>query len=157
MLPPRRLLIIPVPEFSLSDEAPEQETAPDPDGTYIFVRSCTMPSGKSEAWTELMLEAVLPAECIPETPEAADYVIRMATEYDRTDVGLSTGRSGNGVKLHYPLTHTTVHDAKTGAMLKDIGWSTRTLSGIVMLPRGDTYWDPYNSTLWNWVKALFGE
>ena len=103
------------------------------------------------------MEAALPAANIPQTPETADYIIRLATEYDRTDLDLTTGKSANGVVLHYPLTHITVHDAGSGAMLKDLGWTVRKLSGFIMLPRGDTYWDPENDALWRKVKVLFGE
>ncbi|MBR1408629.1 MAG: hypothetical protein IJ573_07040 [Clostridia bacterium] len=148
---------IPAPEIDLGDEAPEQESEPDPNGTYLFVCSIKKPGTDLQTWTDLIMEASLPAKNIPETPEAADYIIRLATEYDRTDLDLSTGRSGNGIVLHYPLTHITVHDGKSGAMLKDIGWTVRQLSGIVMLPRGDTYWDPENDALWRKVKDLFGE
>ena len=145
------------PDFSLSLEAAEQKQDPDPDGTYVFIGSSAVPGREAKAWLNLYLEAALPEKNIPESPEAADYVICMATEYDRTDLELTTGTSGNGITLHYPLTHITVHDAGTGTMLKDLGWTVRSLFGIVMLPRGDTYWDPYNSELWNKVKGLFGE
>ena len=148
---------LPAPEVTLDDGAPETQTGPDPHGTYLFVCSMKKPGKDLETWTDLIMEAALPAESIPETPEAADYIIRLATEYDRTDLDLSTGKSANGVVLHYPLTHITVHDAGSGAMLKDLGWTVRKLSGFIMLPRGDHYWDPENDALWRKVKVLFGE
>lgn len=148
---------LPAPEVTLGEEAPEQETEPDPNGTYLFVCSMKKPGKDLETWTDLIMEAALPAANIPQTPEEADYIIRLATEYDRTDLDLSTGKSANGVVLHYPLTHITVHDAGSGAMLKDMGWTVRKLSGFIMLPRGDTYWDPENDALWRKVKVLFGE
>ncbi len=65
--------------------------------------------------------------------------------------------SMGGAHLHYPDTRVTVHDAKTGALLRELGSVRRTLSGTVMLSKGDTWWDPLRTELWKYISVLFTE
>ena len=62
-----------------------------------------------------------------------------------------------GVSLHYPYTRITVHDACTGALLRDLGAVHRKLSGTVVLPKSDIWWDPLRSELREKIGAWFAE
>ena len=127
-----------------------RDTALRPDGTYLVVFETVIPDGEPAAWLDMTLEAVLPTERIPSSVEDADYIIRCHTEY-------SGGVSMAGVSLHYPYTRITVHDARTGALLRDLGAVHRKLSGTVALPKGEIWWDPLRTELWEKIGAWFEE
>ena len=55
------------------------------------------------------------------------------------------------------MTHITVHDARTGELLQDLDSVKRTLSGVVMLPKGDTWWSPLYGKVWAKIQPLFME
>ena len=126
------------------------ETALKEDGTYLVVFRRTVPDKEPEAWYDVILEAALPVENIPTAVEDADYIILCSVTYEG---GVSRGET----HLHYPLTHITVHDARTGELLRDLGSVKRTLSGVVMLPKGDTWWSPLYGKVWAKIQPLFME
>lgn len=134
------------PAVTYGDELHESELKAD--GTFLTVFDLTVPDQDTVSWYDTVLEAALPADRIPETVEAADYIIRCSVTYEG---GISSGDA----HLHYPLTHITVHDAHTGEMLRDLGNYKRRLSGTVMLPNGDTWWHPLYTELWLYVRKLF--
>ncbi|MBQ9325184.1 MAG: hypothetical protein IJ246_05380 [Clostridia bacterium] len=136
------------PELTYGEEP--QDEALKPDGTYLVVFETVIPDKEPTSWTDMRLEAVLPPENIPPAADEADYIIRCHTEYQG-------GTSMGGASLHYPKTHITVHDAKTGALLRDLGSVHRTLKGSIMLPKGDTWWDPFRTELWTLIRPLFYE
>ena len=119
-----------------------------PDGTYLTVFTRQIPDGEAEAWYDVILEAALPAERIPERVEDADYIILCQTVYE--------GGVDNGdAHLHYPVTRITVHDAESGELLRELGSIQRTLSGSIMISRGDTWWPPLRTMVWDEIRALF--
>lgn len=120
------------------------------DGTFLTVFDLTIPDQEPVSWYDMILEAALPLNRIPESVEAADYIIRCSVTYDG---GVSSGDA----HLHYPLTHITVHDARTGEMLRDLGSAKRRLNGVMMLSAGDTWWDPLYTQLWPYISTLFSE
>ena len=136
----------PAPEIEYGEELHEAELKPD--GTYLAVIERVIPDEEPEAWYDVILEAALPPANIPETPEEADYIIRCYTTFDG---GVKNGKA----HLHYPVTHITVHDARTGEMLRDLGQVKRTLKGVIMLSPGDTWWAPLRTSLWEKIGPLF--
>ena len=128
------------------------ETDLKADGTYLVVVERTVPEPEAEplyeTWYDTILEAALPAERIPAAVDEADYIIRCRVTYEG---GIRQG----GVHLHYPLTRVTVHDARTGELLRDLGSVKRTLAGAISLPKGDTWWDPLYGQVWNRIRPLF--
>ncbi len=138
--------IIAPPSIAYGDEL--HETALKENGTFLTVFDLTIPEEKPSSWYDMILEAALPADRIPESVETADYVIRCSVTY--TD-GISKGDA----HLHYPQTHVTVHDAHTGEWIRDLGTDKRTLSGTIMLNAGDTWWHPLYTDLWKIISTLF--
>lgn len=140
------------PEIEYGEELHEAELKTD--GTFLVVFERTVPEQETESryetWYDTILEAALPAAHIPGAVEAVDYIIRCSVTYEG---GVSQG----GVHLHYPLTRVTVHDARTGEMVRDLGSVKRTLAGTIMLPKGDTWWDPLYGPVWNKIQPLFAE
>ena len=136
------------PEILYGEELREVELKED--GTYLAVFEQSVPEHPAVSWYDVILEAALPVERIPGNIADADYIIRFAVEYEG---GISSGDA----HLHYPLTRITVHDARTGEMLRDLGANKRRLSGTMMLPNGDTWWTPLYEDLWLYISALFGE
>ncbi len=102
------------------------------------------------AWYDLTLEAALPVRNIPEKAEEADYIIRCSTDY-------SGGVSSGGAHLHYPRTRIAVYDAETGEKRMDLGTVTRKLTGTIMIGKGDTWWDPLRTMIWEQISVLFPE
>ena len=139
---------IPPPDLAYGEELAETELKPD--GTFLVAFETRVPDRDPIAWLDMRLEAVLPPGRIPETAEEADYIILCRTEYQG-------GTSMGGASLHYPYTRITVHDARTGVLLKELGAVHRTLSGAVMLPKGDTWWNPLRTELWEKIRVLFAE
>ena len=134
------------PEIEYGGEL--HETALKPEGTFLVVLTREIPEQDPDAWYDLILEAALPVPRIPETAEAADSIIRCHTTYDG-------GKQNGKAYLHYPLTRVTVHDARTGEMLRDLGSVRRTLKGVIMLAPGDTWWSPLRTMLWEKIGPLF--
>ncbi len=118
------------------------------DGTFLTVFDLTIPGRDTAGWYDVVLEAALPADRIPDAVETADYIILCSVTYEG---GVSRGDA----HLHYPLTHITVHDAHTGEMLRDLGYCKRRLTGSIMLQNGDTWWDPLYTELWLYIRTLF--
>ena len=117
-------------------------------GTYTFV--VTRHQGEETSVYDWPLQAALPAACIPEKPEEAEYIIHIDITYaDEADV------SNGAVSLFYPNGHITVHRASDGALLRDCGTVTRKLYGMTMLPWGNNYWDPYRADTWDMVRSIF--
>ncbi len=136
------------PRMEYGGELHEAELTPE--GTYLTVFTRQVPDQEPEEWYDVILESALPAERIPERTEDADYIILCSTTYE--------GGVDNGdAHLHYPLTHITVHDAKTGGLLRDLGSVKRTLSGAIMISKGDTWWPPLRGMVWEAIRALFAE
>ena len=124
------------------------ETELKADGTFLTVFDLTVPDKDTVSWYDVILEAALPADRIPDAVDAADYIIRCSVTYEG---GISKGDA----HLHYPLTHITVHDAHTGEMIQDLGYYKRRLTGTIMLGSGDTWWDPLYTELWLYIRKLF--
>ena len=145
---------VPAPEITLGNDLKEAEL--DPDGTYLFVLSHEVPDEDPKAWYDTILEAVLPLGKIPENGEDADYIIHCHTVYNEEGKG-NAGIINGDAHLHYPFTYITVHDARTGEKVKDLGWIKRELTGTIMISDGDTYWPPLRTELWEVIKQLFAE
>ena len=140
---------LPAPKIAYGTE--NQDADLKADGTYLVVFETVIPEKEPSSWTDMKLEAVLPAAQIPAGPEDADYIILCHTEY-------KGGAGSGGTTLHYPETRVTVHDAQTGAMLRDLGSVRRTLDGgAVLLPRGDYWWAPLRTMLWEKIRPLFAD
>ena len=135
----------PAPEIKYGEEL--HETALKPDGTYLVVLTREIPEKEPDAWYDVILEAALPVARIPESADAADYIVRCHTTYDG-------GKKNGKAYLHYPVTRITVHDAHTGEMLRDLGSVKRTLKGVIMLSPGDTWWSPLRTMLWEKISPL---
>ncbi len=134
----------------LGDILPEEETQPDPAGTYQFVVTKCIPNNEPRIVYDWPLEAGLPSACIPENPEDAEYIIHIEVTYaDEPDV------SNGAVSLFYPHAHLTIHRASDGALLKDYGTYSRTLNGMTMLPYGNNYWDHTRDAIWGNISAIF--
>lgn len=134
------------PAITYGNELHESELKAD--GTFLTVFDLTIPNEDTVSWYDVILEAALPADRIPDTVDAADYIIRCSVTYEG-------GISKSDAHLHYPLTHITVHDARTGEMLQDLGYNKRRLTGTIMLQNGDTWWDPLYTELWLYIRKLF--
>lgn len=129
-----------------------EEAEADPQGTFLFVAESHRPGEEAVSWCDLTLEVLLLPHCLPQSVDQADYIIHLdITWSDTPDI------SQGGANLYYPLTHITVHDARTGALIKDLGTVTRSLRGVVRLPVGDTYWTPYREAIWSKVRGVVGE
>ena len=124
------------------------ETELKENATFLPVFERTIPDQETESWVDVILEAAFPAERIPASAEEADYILRFVVTYEG-------GTSNGDAHLHYPLTRITVHDARTGEMLQHLKGDHRKLSGVVMLTRGDTWWNPLYTDLWENICDLF--
>ena len=136
------------PEVPYGEELRERDLKTG--GTYLAVFDLTIPERDTVSWYDAVLESALPADRIPESFGSADYIIKCSVIYEG---GVSSG----GAHLHYPLTHVTVHDARTGELLRDLGSVKRKLSGAMMIGKGDTWWEPLYSQIWLYVRGLFEE
>ena len=139
------LAIVP-PAVEYGEELHEQDLRED--GTFLVVFELSVPEQETISWYDVILEAALPPANIPQAVEDADYIIRCAVTYEG---GVSKGET----HLHYPLTHISVHDARTGEMLRDLGVVKRTLNGVVTLPQGDTWWHPLYGQVRSRIQLLF--
>ena len=137
------------PETAFGEELREGAEL-KPDGTYLVTFLREIPERDPAAWYDVLLEAALPTDRIPASVEEADYIICCHVTYDG---GINNGDA----HLHYPRTHITVHDARTGEMLRDLGTVRRTLKGAMMIGRGDTWWEPLRTKLWEIISKLFTE
>ena len=128
-----------------------QEGDPDMRGTFLYVITLNSPERESESFCDLVLEATLPAANIPDTPEKADYIIRCNVTYSETpDASNSTSA------IYCPTTEITLHDARTGAMLQNLGTVTRELrKGIIVATKGNTYYYPFIDQIWEKTRVLF--
>ncbi len=124
---------------------------PSPEGTYVFVIELHNPERGTESFYDPVLEAALPAANIPETPDAADYIIRCRVTYSDTP-DLSNSSSA----VYCPTTDITVHDARTGDLICSLGSVTRPRpSGVVMVSKGNTYYYPYLDQIWEKARTIF--
>ena len=102
-----------------------------------------------EMGIDWLLQAAVPFAHMPETLDGLDYIIYCDVSYDGNSY-----KQGN-LELVYPYTHITVHNAKTGNLVKDLGTVIRTLSGYTTVTSTITYWDPLRIHIWNEIKDLF--
>ena len=120
------------------------ETALKPDGTFRIIARVEDKYWKSSSsknqvscWEDFVLEALMPTSCLPDSAESCDYIIYLNTTWsDEQKI------TGGGAVLYYPTTRITVHDAKTGVMLKDAGSRTYKFAGTKMVRQSVTYWEP---------------
>ena len=128
-----------------------QEAAPDMSGTFLYVITLNNPERGTDSFFDPILEATLPAGCIPDTPEEADYIIHCnATYADTPDAANSSSA------VYCPTTEITLHDAKTGVMIQNLGAVTRPMPrGVVIVSKGNTYYYPYLDQIWETTRALF--
>ena len=137
------------PDIPYGDALSEGES--DPRGTFLYVITLNNPEREAKSFCDLVLEATLPAANIPDTPEKADYIIRCNVTYSETpDISSSSSA------LYCPTTEITLHDAKTGAMLQNLGTVTRELQkGIIVAAKGNTYYYPFIDQIWEKTRVLF--
>lgn len=129
----------------------EEEVKPDPNATYIFVIELHNPERGTESFFDPVLEAALPVKNIPDTPETADYIIRCKVTYSDTP-DLSNSNSA----VYCPTTEITVHDARTGALVCNLGSVVRPRpAGVVMVSKGNTYYYPYLDQIWEKAQTIF--
>ena len=126
------------------------EETPDPDGTYVFMVTLHEPGTAVQTVYDWQLEAALPEKNIPRNPEDADYIIHLDITFDD-----SPDLSQNGISLFYPNGQINLYRASDGAWIGDYGTVTHTLTGFIMMTRGNHYWRPYRISVWNSVKTLF--
>ena len=128
------------------------ETELKPDGTYLVLFTREIPEQETEEWYDVILEAALPADHIPKSIDEADYIILCKTVYEG-------GIKDKGAYVHYPLTNILVYDAHTGELLKHLGSVKRmAINGVAYVThKGDTWWDPQRTMIWEKIKTLFEE
>lgn len=137
-----------VPQISYGEKL--KETKLKENGTYLVVFDREIPDETPTSWYDVRLEASIPAKHIPTDVNKADYIIRCHVIYNKGD-----GVSNGDAHLHYPTTQITVHDAKSGEMLQDLGSVKRMLNGVVMISKGDTWWSPLRTQTWEMINTLF--
>ena len=96
-----------------------------------------------------IMESAFPIRNIPESLDEVDYIIYCDVTY-----GGDKYTQGN-LELIYPYNHITVHDAKTGEIVKDLGEVVRRLSGFTTVTSTITYWQPLRVPAWERIRALF--
>ncbi len=104
-----------------------------PSGTVLAV--CQVQDTRDETvystYIDYMLESAFPAERIPASDKNADYILFLRTEW--TEAGKS-----NDIQLYDAHTAVTLHDAKTGALIIDLGTQIDGLKGMTMVS-GNSY------------------
>ena len=100
---------------------------------------------------DLISEAFLPAQAIPESLEDTDYIIlcdiTWGPEYYKA----------NGHTLIYPAVHVSIYDTKTGMMVRDLGTETRKLEGLTMVSNEIVYYVPLRSLIFEQLKPVLEE
>ncbi len=136
-----------------------EETPLKPDGTFRIIARMediylTQSSSDDEVtcWEEFVLEALMPASLLPETADSCDYIIYLNITWSS-----EKKITGGGAVLYYPITRITVHDAKTGVMLKDAGSKTYKFGGTKIVRKTTTYWEPPTNTLSNDILKILRE
>ena len=99
-------------------------------------------------WT---LQSAVPIRNMPESLDEVDYIIYCDVTYDGDKY-----TQGN-LELIYPYNHITVHDAKTGEIVKNLGEVVRRLNGFATVTSTITYWVPVRVPAWNKFAYLFPE
>ena len=97
-------------------------------------------------WT---LQSAVPIRNMPESLDEVDYIIYCDVTYDGDKF-----TQGN-LELIYPYNHITVHDAKTGEIVKDLGEVVRRLSGFTTVTSTITYWQPLREPVWTRASDMF--
>ena len=97
-------------------------------------------------WT---LQSVVPIRNMPESMDEVDYIIYCDVTYDGEKY------TQGDLQLIYPYNHITVHDAKTGEIVKDLGEVVRKLSGFTTVTSTITYWLPLRLSAWDRMSNMF--
>ena len=92
------------------------------------------------------IESILPPENLPGTPEEADQIIYVDSSWVYSGMN-------NGIKIYDSVSSIALYDAKTMEKIGDIGSTSKTLSGFVMVS-GDSYYAPVN---WTSIKEQIAE
>lgn len=135
------------PRVAFSDTL-QQAALPDEATVLILLRSETPKGAKASIYSENLM-AMLPAKRIPDTPEAADYILLCDTTWPEVSL-----RSGDR-ELYAPNTRITLHDARTGQMINDLGTVVRKPNGYILVSSKITYWNINMNLLWTRIKKLF--
>ena len=93
-------------------------------------------------------EPVDPSD-LPSDSAELDYIIYCDVTYDG-----DTFTQGN-LTLIYPYNHITVHDARTGEIVKDLGTVVRRLNGFATVTSDVTYWAPLHMQAWEAIRDMF--
>ena len=100
---------------------------------------------------DLISEVFLPVGAIPKTTEEADYIILCDITWGPDHY------KSNGHTLIYPNTHVSVYDAKTGAIVRDLGTETRELEGMTMVSSDIVYYVPLRRLIFEQLQPVLME
>lgn len=144
----------PIPDKDLNAHpAPEVNWVEDngirPDSTFLFVIEKQYPEKDPIIGYDIHLQAALPAEAIPASPEEADYIIRTVATWDGDKY------TQGSYEVLYCYMHTAVYDAKTGMKVKDFGTTVHRLNGFMSVSSKITYMSVSRLLIWEQVKSLF--
>lgn len=144
----------PIPDKDLdAHPAPEVNWVEDngirPDSTFLFVIEKQYPEKEPIIGYDIHLQAALPAEAIPASPEEADYIIRTVATWDGDKY------TQGSYQVLYCYMHTAVYDAKTGMKVKDFGTTVHRLNGFMSVSSKITYMSVSRLLIWEQVKSLF--
>jgi len=125
--------IKPVEYDDLPELAFNEASGSLPSGTVLAVCQVQDKNDNTaySTYIDYMLESAFPAERIPASAESADLILLMKTEWEEA------GKS-NSIQLYDAHTAVTLHDAKTGDMIINLGTQIDGLKGVTMVS-GDRY------------------
>ena len=119
------------------------------DATYLIVVERNNVDTDPVAGCDMVIEAVLPPSAIPETPEAADYIIRITVDWNGGKY------VQDNLEVYYAVVNTAVYDARTGVMVRNLGEYTQSFSGYLSVSSRITYLNPYRDNIWRRIAPLF--
>ena len=97
------------------------------------------------------LQAAVPFGSMPDKMEEVAYIIYCDVTYEGDSY-----KQGN-LELMYPYSHITIHDAKTGEIVKDLGTVVRRLESFTTVVNKITYWIPLRTQTWEAIRDMFQE
>ncbi|MGI6696928.1 MAG: hypothetical protein ACOX6O_11975 [Christensenellales bacterium] len=120
----------------------------DPSGKILTVYE-KISDGEHTFFYDFLFESALPPARIPRSMEKADYILLLKTEWLK-------GEINNGIQLYNAHTVVTLHDAKTGALVKKLGEHTDKLEGLTVAHGNSYYQGSRPGRILNLVRnALF--
>ena len=137
---------------------PGEEVTFTPGDTFLFVTRRQYPNRENTevyddpvATLDMISEAMLPTDAIPESAESADYIILCDVVWGSEHAAM------NGRTLFYPNVHIAIYENGNGRLVRDLGSFTRKLSGTVVVQDTVNYYAPLRSRVFEALQPVLDE